>query len=52
MEVPVKNSIYREFLVEKLVERPYDVIIENLIVNEKVVDIEEEALSRIDLNDV
>lgn len=38
--------------MEKLIEKPYDVIRENFIVKERVIDIEEEALSKINLNEV
>lgn len=52
LEVPVENTVYREVFVEKLIEKPYDVIRENFIVKERVIDIEEEALSKINLNEV
>ena len=44
MEVPVEIKVYVDVEVEKIVEVPYEVIKENIIWNEKTIDIHESKI--------
>ncbi len=44
VEVPVENKVFVEKPYEKIVERPYEVVRENVVWNERVVDVDEREL--------
>ncbi len=46
VEVPVENKVFVEKPYETIVERPYEVVRENLVFNERVVDIDERDLNQ------
>lgn len=46
IEIPVENKVYVDKPYERIVEVPYDVTRENIIFEEKVIDIDERELSR------
>ena len=46
IEVPVENKVFVDKPYEKIVEVPYDVTRENIIFDEKVIDVDERDLGR------
>ena len=46
IEVPVENKVYVDKPYEKIVEVPYEVTRENVIFQEKVIDVDESQVGR------
>lgn len=46
IEVPVENKVYVEKQYDRIVEVPYDVVRENVIFDEKVLEIDEREISK------
>lgn len=47
IEVPVENKIYVEREYETLIEKPYDVIRENIINKERIIDVNESQIEEL-----
>jgi len=47
IEVPVENKIYVEREYETLIEKPYDVIRENIINKDRIIDVNESQIEEL-----
>ena len=46
IEVPVENKVYVDKEYETIVEKPYEVIRENVVWNERILDVDEKDVGR------